>query len=87
VTVTGTTTRCPVCDRFWAPWVRSKLTRHARCYYTEAEGDALYERWAADPRLSVNRFAAELGVPPVVLTSAFHYARKRRQRRGLKVTA
>jgi hypothetical protein len=87
MTVTGTTTTCPGCGRFWAPWVGSKLTRHARCYYTDAEGDALYERWAADPRLSVKRFADELGVPPAVLTSAFHYARKRRLRRGLEVRA
>lgn len=87
MTVTGTTTTCPGCGHFWAPWPGSKLTRHARCYYTDAEGDALYQRYAADPRLTAKMLAAQLGVPLTVVQATVHYARLRRQRRGLKVTA
>jgi hypothetical protein len=87
VTVTGTTTTCPGCGRFWAPWPGSKLTRHARCYYTDEEGDALYRRYAADPYLTVRKLAAELGVPASVVQSAVHWARERLRRRGLRVRA
>lgn len=60
------------------PWATSKLSVHAACYFTPAEQDALYARFAADPKLTQKRLADELGITIGVVLVTLHEAKKRR---------
>lgn len=74
---------CPVCGKPWWPWAGSKLSCHARCYFPPAEQDAIYERFAADPKLTERQLAVQLGVSFSVLRATLKCARKRAFDRSL----
>jgi hypothetical protein len=69
---------CARCGQPWRPWCGTKLMTHARCHFSAAEGDAIYERFAADPRLTQDKLAAELGIDKNVLRATLAAARTRR---------
>lgn len=66
------------CGKPWIPWAGSRLRGHARCYLPAPAGDALLDRYEADPRLTVEVLAAEIGVTPSVIAAILNAAKARR---------
>lgn len=66
------------CGKPWVPWAGSRLKGHARCYLPAAEADALLACKQADPRLTLERLAHELGTTAAVVTAILAAARDRR---------
>lgn len=69
------------CGKPWIPWSGSRLRGHARCYLPAPAGDALLERYEADPRLTLDVLAAELQVARPVVVAVLAAARERRAAR------
>jgi hypothetical protein len=67
---------CSRCGGAWYPWPGSNLKTHARCHFSDEEAVALYDRYAADPKLTEAKLAAECGVSGCVIRSTLTKARK-----------
>lgn len=71
---------CPRCGKSWLPWAKSKLDCHAKCYFTEAAQDDIYQLKLRFPRVSVFRLARDFKVPLQVIQASLAEAAKRATR-------
>jgi hypothetical protein len=69
---------CPRCGRDWWTFAGTSLNMHARCRFSVEEGDAIFDRYAADPTLTIAKLAANLNVGDNVVRVVLAAAQRRK---------